>query len=127
MTGAEGGVGDASAADATVTPVASGTSVADASVEPAPDLTADQARQLRAERAPTTRPYDPSREREKVRTRLSYAIFGLTGATGITIVIGTLAGADDVDMVLNGVFTPLIGLSGAVMGFYFGGRDTSSR
>ncbi len=124
---ADGSPADASPIDATVTPVAPGTAFVDAQVEPAPSLTEAHARQLGSERTPTTTPYDPSPEREKVRTRLSYAIFALTGATGITIVIGTLAGADAVDTVLNGVFTPLIGLSGAVMGFYFGGRDTASR
>ncbi|MCP9489261.1 MAG: hypothetical protein MSC31_05235 [Solirubrobacteraceae bacterium MAG38_C4-C5] len=128
MTGDAGGgaPGGAPPVPAAVTPVAPGESIADAQIEPAPGLTEDEVQQLRAERAPTTTPYDPSREREKVRTRLSYAILASTGATGITIVVGTLAGAD-VDTVLNGVFTPLIGLSGAVMGFYFGGRDTNSR
>jgi hypothetical protein len=129
VTGKEGGgtTGGVSPADATIAPVAPGTSVPDAEIEPAPELTEDEAQQLRSERTPTTTPYDPSPEREKVRTRLSYAILALTGVTGITIVIGTLAGASGVDTVLNGVFTPLIGLSGAVMGFYFGGRDSSRR
>lgn len=123
---ADSETGDNPAIDAIVTTVPPGT-VLEAQVEAVHHLTEEAAQQLRSERSPTTTPYDPSRERERVRSNLSYAIFGLTGLTGITTVVGALAGADGVDSVLNGVFTPLIGLSGAVIGFYFGGRDTSSR
>lgn len=76
-------------------------------------------------------PYDPERDREKMRGRIAIALLGLLGG----VIIGTFltlwlkwAATDDLLKVLNVVFGSLLGLVGAVTGFYYGsasrGRGT---
>lgn len=67
--------------------------------------------------------YNPAEDREDMRKWLGIGIIGTTGLIALIAAIAILAGATDSETLLTGVFTPLIGLSGAVMGFYFGGKD----
>lgn len=68
--------------------------------------------------------YDPAQDREVMRRLLGIGILATTGLIGLIGAVAILAGSTDSANLLSGVFTPLVGLSGAVLGFYFGGdRD----
>jgi hypothetical protein len=70
-------------------------------------------------------PYSPARDREKQRTRLATAIVG--GALLAAVGAGVSASLDGsaTHEILGEIFTPLLGLAGAVVGFYFGGKDST--
>lgn len=70
--------------------------------------------------------YNPAQDREKMRKRLGTGIVATTGLTALLAAVAILAGSTDSETLLTGVFTPLIGLSGAVLGFYFGGKDAKT-
>ncbi len=65
--------------------------------------------------------YNPAKDREDMRKWLGIGILGATGAIAFIAAVAILAGSTDGELLLTGVFTPLVGLSGAVLGFYFGG------
>jgi len=77
-------------------------------------------------RVPTDSPYSPAQDREKMRMWLGKGILGATGVFGLLVAAAVLSDADNADALLTGVFTPLVGLSGAFLGFYFGGKDPKS-
>lgn len=62
-------------------------------------------------------------QRESVRTGLSIAIVSGTGAVGIATIVAAAANLSQAALVQS-VFTAMIGLSGTVLGFYFGGKET---
>lgn len=68
-------------------------------------------------------PYDPARDRELMRGRIAWSLIGILGvvilaAIGFAFTHGQ-AGAC-AKMPLEEILTPMIGLVGAVTGFYFG-------
>ena len=68
--------------------------------------------------------YNPAKDREDMRKWLGTGILGMTGIIALIAAIAVLVGSTESETLLTGVFTPLVGLSGAVIGFYFGGKDT---
>ncbi len=70
-----------------------------------------------------TKPYDPEPERERKRghiaTLLLILLAGVIVGSFVTLWL-KLAATDDLLKVLNVLFGSLIGLVGAVTGFYFG-------
>ena len=83
-------------------------------------------------------PYDPSRDREetrgKIAMRLVWTLIVLVGATfvfAIATVLGCAAAScntqtkdlEAVRVVVQLLFTPVVGLVGAVAGFYFGEKS----
>jgi hypothetical protein len=69
------------------------------------------------------RKYDPSEDREKIRGRIAQGLlFTLVGiVAGIFLTVWLkLASLDDVLKLVAAVLTPVIGVFGAVTGFYFG-------
>src|SRR5690242_6823145 len=58
-------------------------------------------------------------KREQTRTWLAYGITGLVGAVAVTLTIWGLVRNSPLTALLTGVFTPLIGIAGTVIGFYF--------
>jgi hypothetical protein len=74
---------------------------------------------------PESDPYHPGRDREKVRTRLAIGAGIVTAAIGLTLLLWSLIWHNDVNALLTGIFTPFFGLTGTVIGFYFGGQDAT--
>src|SRR5262249_32597217 len=96
----------------------------DPNTPPSLDLTKERAEPV--ESLAEDRPYDPAPEREQTRTRLAYGLVVLLGATILLPIISTsIAGlsAADAKTVIQVSAPPLIGVTGAVLGFYFGGRS----
>jgi hypothetical protein len=74
---------------------------------------------------PESDPYHPGRDREKVRTLLAVGSGVVTSVIGLTLLLWSLIWHNDVAHLLTGIFTPFFGLTGTVIGFYFGGQDTT--
>jgi hypothetical protein len=64
--------------------------------------------------------------RERVRTRVTYAVVAVTLALGGVLTGAYLAQLQNVKLAISGVFTPLLGVAGVIIGFYFGGKDSTS-
>ena|SRR5215468_8476239 len=78
--------------------------------------------------APTTAPYDPSRQREHVRAGIAYALIGLLIAIilfSFGLLLFSTKGFDEVKGMLELVLAPVVGLVGAVTGFYYGEKSKS--
>lgn len=89
------------------------------------------------------KPYDPAPERETIRGTIAQAlVWTLVGVIAVVILTGLVTAvachakdacsADAVELktirvVVELVLTPLIGLVGAVTGFYFGEKSTASK
>ncbi len=76
-----------------------------------------------------TSPYDPARDRERVRGHLAKLLLLLLSVLAIGTVAALGAGAiDAAEMkdVLTGVFSPLLAVFGTITGFYFGHMQTGS-
>jgi hypothetical protein len=71
------------------------------------------------------RPYDPVSDREKIRGRLAqiliWAVVGATAGALLLLAIGRIT-VQDLPAVA-GVASPLAGIAGAAIGFYFGGEE----
>lgn len=80
---------------------------------------------LGASRDPSIAPYSPAKDRENMRTLLGIAVFAATGVAGGAVLLNAALKGDSV-AVFTSVFTAFIGLSGTVLGFYFGGKDHTS-
>jgi hypothetical protein len=66
---------------------------------------------------------DPIMEkRERTRSWLAYGATGLVGVIALTLVSWAFVRNGPFDAVVTGVFTPLIGIAGTVIGFYFAGE-----
>ena len=65
---------------------------------------------------------DIAEQREAMRSGLGWLIMGLVAVMAILLVsfIWANGGGDDAKLLVTGVFTPLIGIAGTVLGFYFG-------
>lgn len=91
------------------------------------DLTAEpEARPAASPRPFQAEPYDPSRDQEGVRANVSYILLGLIIGFVVLAFLGVLAKWLDIDTVTKlaaVLFSPIIGLFGAVMGFYFGEKQ----
>jgi hypothetical protein len=78
---------------------------------------------------PRLTPYDPSKHREWVRGLIAMSlVIGLVGFLAYTTYIFALApnGVDELLKYMGVVVSPLIGLVGAVTGFYFGDKGIGS-
>ncbi len=95
----------------------------DAEIEPADDLSPDKAA-VAAGMPPVA--VHKARSRERVRNVVSIAIVASTVICGGLIAAAALWGSSRADDVADLVFTPLLGLSGAIVGFYFGGQDSTA-
>jgi uncharacterized membrane protein YeaQ/YmgE (transglycosylase-associated protein family) len=68
-------------------------------------------------------PYDPTRDREVVRARVAYLMIGLLIGIVGAMIGGLLTGylsADATEKVAAVILSPVVGLLGAVLGFYYG-------
>jgi len=63
--------------------------------------------------------------REDVRSWLAFIIIGLLAALalGLLVYAWLEGGGDTVDQLLTGLFAPVIGIAGTVLGFYFGSHE----
>lgn len=93
------------------------------------DLSGEDAPQ--ATPSPPLAPYDPAEDRERVRGRIAQILVWLlvgivvvSLGAGVWLGLRTEEGIDSLKLVLELVLTPIIGLVGAVTGFYFGEKST---
>jgi hypothetical protein len=73
--------------------------------------------------------YDPSRAREWMRGGIAGALLAILAVTVLLpwlVVAKKWLEVDDLESLLSTILTPLVGLVGAVTGFYFGERSSSS-
>ncbi len=74
---------------------------------------------------PETRPYDPEPEREKKRGQIALILIlllvGIVFGSFVTLSFGWVK-PDALEKLLTVVFAPIVGLVGAVTGFYYGGK-----
>jgi hypothetical protein len=91
-------------------------------VAPYAPLSLDEVRDLAS-----TRPFDPTRAREDVRRLLATGILGTLIATivGIFVLVAVMT-PRDLSAIIQTVFPALIGITGTVMGFYFGSHQGSA-
>ena len=63
--------------------------------------------------------------REDVRSWLAFIIIGLLAALAIGLVVYAWVngGGEAMDQLMTGLFAPVIGIAGTVLGFYFGSQD----
>lgn len=69
--------------------------------------------------------YSPAKTRESMRVALGVTIIAAALSAGAAGGISAAASGPGTNTILTGVFSPLLGLAGAVVGFYFGGKDSS--
>jgi len=69
---------------------------------------------------------DKATRRENVRTAIAYSVVGSTLLLGLALAGAYFAGAENVKLAIGGVFTPFLGVSGVIIGFYFGGKDSTN-
>lgn len=74
---------------------------------------------------PRREPYDPTRDRERLRGWIAIALVVLLFAVVAVPVIAVLVGRFDAqtERMMTLVLGPVAGLVGTVPGFYFGGKD----
>lgn len=70
--------------------------------------------------------YSPAKTRESMRVGLGVTIVVSALAAGTAGGVSAAASGPGTNTILTGVFSPLLGLAGAVVGFYFGGKDSST-
>jgi hypothetical protein len=70
--------------------------------------------------------YSPAKTRETMRVALGVTIIAAALAAGTAGAISAASSGPGTNTILTGVFSPLLGLAGAVVGFYFGGKDSSA-
>lgn len=95
----------------------------DAEIEPVDELSPDDA--ARAASLPSVQVHKAV-SRERIRNVVSVAIVIATLVCGTAVAVAALLGSHRADDVAQFVFTPLIGLAGAIIGFYFGGQDSTA-
>jgi hypothetical protein len=73
-----------------------------------------------------SQPYDPEPEREKLRGWIALILVGLLVAVVVfaflTLWFGEAAHQSDLKALLDLIIAPIVGVVGAVTGFYFGGK-----
>ena len=93
--------------------------------------------------SPKSEAYDPAADRENIRGRIAmWLVKALVALVGVVALIGLITAAfcgytggcnaDTVELksvrgIVELILTPLVGLVGAVTGFYFGEKSTASR
>jgi hypothetical protein len=91
------------------------------------DLAATEVPAVRA--LAVTTPYDPSRVQEWVRTGVALAIVGAVIVETLILSIAFVSGgiaASDLTAATAAIVTPLVGIAGTVLGFYFGSHKSNS-
>ena len=90
------------------------------------DFTDEPVSEERLETAGTI-PYDPGRDREMIRGYLAIGILIILAV----VVVGAfltvwldLGTREDLDLILTALLSPVVGLFGAVSGFYYGSRTS---
>jgi hypothetical protein len=75
---------------------------------------------------PVVTPYDPMPAREEARRRIAYSLMGLLYLTflGTSVLIVGFKLAQET---IREMFTALVGLTGTMLGFYFGGQASQPR
>lgn len=76
----------------------------------------------------TSVPYDPSEDRERKRGQTALSLVGLLAGIAVFSLIFAMVAAtkereDALKAVLELLFGPIVGLVGAVTGFYFGAKS----
>jgi len=74
-------------------------------------------------------PWSQDRTRETARGRIALALLGILGfiiAGAFVTLWANWGTGDEIDSLLTMIFAPVIGLVGAVTGFYFGEKSASS-
>jgi hypothetical protein len=70
-----------------------------------------------------TKPFDPHRMQERVRTGVALAVIGAVILETLIITIAYVAGGiapGSLTAVTAAIITPMVGIAGTVLGFYFG-------
>ena len=70
-------------------------------------------------------PYDPLPRQEKTRSWLAFTLVGLLAFISLALIFLTAFGPlkpDETKDLVAGVLSPLVALTGAALGFYFGGH-----
>ena len=60
--------------------------------------------------------------REMTRTRIAYGVIGALGIVTLLLIIWAFVHGASLQTLLTGIFTPVIGIAGTVIGFYFAGE-----
>jgi hypothetical protein len=77
----------------------------------------------------TATPYDPSRIQEWVRTGVALAVVGAVIVETLILTAAFVSGgiaASDLTAATAAIVTPLVGIAGTVLGFYFGSHRGNS-
>jgi|1186.fasta_scaffold574426_3 hypothetical protein len=61
--------------------------------------------------------------REGTRSILALIVIGVLSVLALTICVFVLVDDGNVQDLITGVFTPVIGIGGTVLGFYFGSQE----
>ena len=74
---------------------------------------------------PASQPYDPEKDRETARGRIAALLMILLAVLSLCFVVVSVAlvrpfDRETVGLLISGVFGPVIGIVGTVVGFYFG-------
>lgn len=70
--------------------------------------------------------YNPLPRREQTRSWLAFSLVGLVAVISLALIGLTAGGVLDIDEakdLVAGILSPLIALTGAALGFYFGGHQ----
>ena len=63
-------------------------------------------------------------KRENMRGWIAAGVVGLMVIFSILMIVYVWnAGPDNADVLIQGIFTPIVGIVGTVVGFYFGSQD----
>jgi hypothetical protein len=81
---------------------------------------------LAATPTPLAVPQPIADRRETVRTAIAIGTVVVTALLGAAGGWQTLEGNEHATDFLTGVFAPFLGVAGTVLGFYFGGKDSTS-
>lgn len=94
------------------------------------DLSAEEVPPEGRESPVAVAPYDPAEDRERVRGRIAQTlVWLLVSIAGLSLIVGawlalrTENGIEALKIVLELILTPIVGLVGAVTGFYFGEKS----
>jgi hypothetical protein len=77
----------------------------------------------------TATPFDPSRVQEWVRTGVALAVIGAVIVETLILTAAFVSGgiaASDLSAATAAIVTPMVGIAGTVLGFYFGRHRGSS-
>lgn len=88
------------------------------------DLSSEATGSEPLERLVSTRPFDPERDRERLRGTIALILLVILGLVLIATYAGVLSSAISVEQareLLALTLSPIVGLVGAATGFYYGG------